>query len=365
MFPSMQERFTSIAQRNEFTSSPKQSSKLPAIIIGVLIVLSLGAFVILATKNNKKQQSEDINNSGESQNTASTSLSETTIKTTTSDENTSSETGKVDHTLFTQSDQNVGDETVTGSKIQKVETSQEDGFYRITFPIDEGTSFPYATASIKTSSKLIQFTVKGIDADNSGISVGNGKDVTNSVVSTIFHEVTGEANTSKYSIGIKKTTNFYLHTLDNPQKIVLDIEEQTIDDGTPQTFSFSQDPQSITGDASGNVITVSGLSYSDQGDVFRILLRLGSTGTGTLPNASASIVDYEGGKAIKVEISNLSSDFAAQNNYNQAMNDKSVSGMVATYTSHVSTYYIKLKALHDYQLYYRTAPTQLIIDIKH
>jgi hypothetical protein len=365
MSTSMQERFTSIAQERNFRSSPKQTSKVPAIVIGSLILLSLGAFVVLATKNNKKQ-SENTNNGEENQDTVATSSVEATVTTTTkSEENTPSETGKVDHTLFTQNDQNVGDETVTGAKIQKVETSKEDGFYRITFPIDGSTSFPYATASIKTSSKLIQFTIKGIDSDNSGISVGNGQDITNSVVSTIFHEVTGEANTSKYSIGIKKTTNFYLHTLDNPQKIVLDIEEQTIDDGTTQTFSFSQDPQSIVGDASGDVITVSGLSYSNQGDVFRILFRLGTTGTGTLPNVGASIVDYEGGKAIKVEISNLSSDFAAQNNYNQAMNDKSVSGMVGSFSSHVSTYYIKLKALHDYQLYYRTAPTQLIIDVKH
>ncbi|MBU0976738.1 hypothetical protein KJ918_08135, partial [Patescibacteria group bacterium] len=185
-----------------------------------------------------------------------------------------------------------------------------------------------------------------------------------SVVSTIFHEVTSEENTSRYSIGVKQETGFYLHTLSSPTRVVLDIQEQDVENGDSEEFEFSQGAQSFSGNANGNVITISGLSYSNQGSVFRIIFRLGTIGTGSIPAASAEIVDFEGGKAIKLIMSNMSSDWAAQGNYNEDYTDSAVTGMKGSFSSNTSTYYIGINGSRDYKLYYRSAPAQLIVDVK-
>src|SRR5690606_34220810 len=129
------------------------------------------------------------------------------------------------------------------------------------------------------------------ESDGSGINPGNGVDLTDSVVSTIYREIITEEKVSKYSIGIKKVTGFFLHTNDDPKQIILDVEEQTVENGDGEEFAFSKEEQSFTGNASGNVITVSGISYSRQGSIFSLVLKLGTIGTGTIPQAEAEIID--------------------------------------------------------------------------
>ncbi|MFC1780117.1 hypothetical protein ACFLY9_00260, partial [Patescibacteria group bacterium] len=268
---------------------------------------------------------------------------------------------------FSTNDQNIGGESVSDVVVGEMEQKGYEGFLRIIFNIDSDSEIPYTTATLNASSNLISLKIKGIQDDNSGINPGNGADVTGSVVSTIFHNVTSEENTSYYSIGVKADTGFYLHTLSDPARIVLDIEEQEVEDDNGQEFAYSKDSQSIEGDTTENAITMAGMSHSDQVSegAFRILFRLGSVGTGIIPSTTAEIVDYDGEKAIKLVISNMHSDFIASDNYDQEFGNYGVSGMKGSYESNTSTYYIVLKGgERDYKLYYRTAPAQLIVDVK-
>jgi len=244
----------------------------------------------------------------------------------------------------------------------KLSTSGYEGFFRITFEVESEEEFPYTVAELSSGS--ISLKIVGVVEDSSGISPGNDADVTGSVVSRVFHEVTSQEKTSWYLVGIKEETGFYLHTLEDPKRIVLDVKEQEVENGDGQEFSFSTGPQSIDGDASGNVVKIDRLSYSNQGDVFRVIWRLGTIGTGSIPDATAEIVDYEGGKAIKLVLKNIYNDFPAGQGYDQTYTDRAVTGLIGNYSSNISSYHIKLSSQREFKLYFESAPTQLIVDVK-
>lgn len=362
----MAETYTSISQSRGVTLiGSKKSNKGVAVVAGVLIVATIVGFLYVMSRNKDKSEPQS-------------GLEETTQETTTIDsdktpeeieevdasekESDSNAEETPDDTNFTTDDQEVGDETVEDAKVGKFSSTSYEGFFRVTFEITSDGEFPKATAELGSGS--ISLKIVGLTEDKSGISPGNDADVTGSVVSRIFHEVTSQEKTSWYLIGIKKETSFYLHTLEDPKRIVLDVQEQEVENGDGQEFAFSTDSQTIDGDASGNVVKIDGLSYSNQGDVFRIIWRLGTIGTGMIPDADAEIIDYEGGKAIKLVIKNIYNDFPAGGGYDQTYTDRAVKGLVGSYSSNISTYHIKLSSQREYKLYFESAPAQLIIDVK-
>lgn len=381
----MPEKFSTISQsrvRARYNLNKEEDTSGRKIIIGIfvalVVVIGIGAIILLAkgkksdsgTSNESQQETptettaDETGGDQDAETTEDTNNeTESATDTTTQDNGTSTDGIPVDAD-FSAQNQQVGDATVIDAEITKLTKTSNTGFYRLEFTIESSTDFPLTTAELKSATNSIKLKVVGITADDSGINPGNASDVTDSVVSTVFHEVTSEANTSIYQIGIKATTDFYLHTLNSPKRIVLDIKEQAVTDGDGQEFAFSTNPQTIIGNASGNIIYMSGVSYSNQGTVFRIIYKLGTIGSGTIPNATAEITDYEGGKAIKVVISNMNSDFAASGNYDVTYSDKAVSGMKGSFSGGTSTYYIKLTSVREYQLYYRTAPAQLLVDVK-
>ncbi|MDD3647981.1 MAG: hypothetical protein PHS44_05805 [Candidatus Dojkabacteria bacterium] len=371
--PANPQRFTSYSSRSRVSPDGTKKTFSPTLIIVIfsLIILSLGAFFILTSKGKEDSQGEESATSStttestkEEDETDQTQEEEAneTIDTSDKEEDGEAEDGASSED-FSQSDQQVGDKSIKAVTIVSLDHKAYDGFLRIVFELDSDEA-SLVTSNLNTSSNLISLKFKGISSDNSIVSTGNGLDLKGSVVSTIFHEVTSEENTSRYSIGVKKATGFYLHTLSDPTRVVLDIQEQDVENGDSEEFSFSQESQSFEGNAGGNVITISGLSYSNQGSVFRIIFRLGTVGTGSIPAASAQIVDFEGGKAVKLVMSNMSSDWAAQGNYDEDYTDSAVTGMKGSFASNTSTYYIRINGSRDYQLYYRTAPAQLIVDVK-
>jgi len=372
------QRYSNMARTRRSLNSPNKSNTITFIVVIALLGISVFGFILLSRSN--KNEDEDTENYDNTPESSQTSILTTTSTTQTNDDE-ETENENIDVTEksddndaeespsdedFKKDNQTIGSESVTEVKITEFKQEGFENFIRIIFTVDSKSEFPYTTASLVTGSNLISLKIKGISEDKSGITRGTGSDVTGSVVSTIFHEVTSEAGLSWYKIGVKVETSFYLHTMDNPKRIVLDVKEQTVENGNGTEFNFSKEAQTITGDASGNVISVVRLSHSDQPSegIFRIILGLGTIGTGSIPNVNASIVDYTGGKAIKLEISNLYSDFASQGNYNQTYGNRAVSGMEGSYSSNTSTYYIRLTSEREYKLYYRKAPAQIIVDVK-
>jgi hypothetical protein len=367
----MIQKFTMQSGVRTYPSHP--ASKFSIVKLAVFVVLILvviGGFIWLLGKFSKKGEKKQDQNTNQTEATTTTTTTQEIVEEDTSNKDTEQTTDSTAEAApkesdFTKNNQQIGSDSVTDVKITGLTNQKYEGFYRITLSIETTGDFPLTTAVLQPTSNQITLSISGISEDKSGLTPGNRKDITESVVASIFREITSEQNTSKYIIGIKKLTGSYLHTLDSPKRIVLDVQEQAVENGDGAAFAFSQEAQTITGDASGNVITISGLSYSSQSDAFRIIFRLGSVGTGTIPSATAEIVDYAGGKAVKLEIFNLYSDFPGKNNYNQTYNDKAVSALEGSFASNKSTYYIKLKSLRDYKLYYSTAPAQLIVDVKY
>ena len=362
------------SRRPMSTKSNKSSASTMIVVFGLIAVSVVGFFWLI----NSNKDSKTENEASETQDTIEEDQAESGNDEPSSDEETqedidvsdkSSDTDANDAPLdenFSTSDQTIGDESAANAKITGFDHEAYEGFLRIIFTIESDDGLPLTTASLVQDSHLINMKITPINEDKSGITRGTGFDVTGSVVSTVFHEVTSEENLGWYKIGIKETTNFYLHAIEDEKKIVLDIQEKEIENGNGEEFEFSTESQSFTGDAEGNVITVSGLSHSDQPSegVFRIILRLGTIGGGTIPSANGEIVDYEGGKAIKLEVSNMYSDFAAEDNYTEEYGNKAVSGVSGSFSENTSTYYIKITSEREHKLYYREAPAQLIVDVK-
>jgi len=353
----------------------KSSTSTMIIVIGLIAVSVIGFIWLINTnkssEDNKAEVSEEQSSGNETSEKTHESEEEAEAEPEAEDidvsdksDDTEASEAPLDENYSTD-DQTIGDEAITGAKISGFDQEAYEGFLRIIFTIESESGIPHTTANLVTDANMINMKINGLDSDESGITRGTGFDVTGSVVSTIFHEVTGEEHLGWYKIGIKESTNFYLHTLDE-EKIILDIQEKEIENGNGEEFEFSTESQGIEGDADGNVITVSGLSHSDQPSegVFRVIFRLGSIGTGSIPSASAELVDYEGGKAIKLEISDMYSDFAAEDDYTEDYGNKAVAGMVGSFSENVSTYYIKITSESEYKLYYRSAPAQLIVDVK-
>ncbi len=375
----MAQKYSELAKsRKAALKESQDSSSSKLIIVVALVILSIGGFIWLIGngKSNEEdyQEEEDTQEGAEEEailedneeemdvsDVAEEDIEEVDVSDKESD--STAEDAPTDSD-FSQEDQTVGEESVSGVKLAEIEQLGYEGFFRIVFVIEDGGSLPYTQATLYTSSNMISVKMRGIDEDTSGIKTGNVSEITGSVVSTIFHEVTGEENLNWYKIGIKAETEFYLHTIEGTSKIVLDIKEQDVENGDGQEFVFSQESQSIEGDASGSVITISGLSHSGQSDVYRIILRLGTIGTGTIPNATSKIVDYEGGKAIKLVVENIYNDFPSSIDYDESYANTAVRGVKCTYASNVSTYYIRIGSVRDYKLYYMNAPTQLIVDVK-
>lgn len=365
----MAEKFTSITgsfgSKEAFSKGKKKTSPAATALVVVLILLSLGAFLWFANKGGTQEQQEEVEEHvPEEADQEVLGETEEELEEEPAMIEEEEEPVSFDDSDFSQDNQQVGEEGVTDIKISKINKSGNNNYYSLEFVLEGSDKIPYTTASIKANSNLITFKISGVTEDKSGIKPGDGIDIENSVVSKVFHEVSSEGNIAHYSVGIRSLTSFYLHTLSGPTRIVLDVLEQEVEGGDGQEFQFSTGAQNIEGNASGNVILVNGLNYSDQGSAFRIIWKLGTIGTGTIPNVTGEIVDFEGGKAIRLVVNNVYSDFPAENNYDQNYTHSIVKGVKGSFASHTSTYYIRLASVREYKLYFMSAPAQLIVDVK-
>lgn len=365
----MSKKYTAMASRRREVVSPQKSNST-SIIIVVIVIFSVVGFIWLLSRNGEEdevavseQEQEEETGEVEGEEVDSSGEEEEIVVDVTEKESDSDAFDIPESENFSTDAQSIGEEGGDNVNITNLDQTGYEGFYRLVFTI-EGSTLPYTTTNIDLSTNSINLVFNSINNDKSNIAPGNGADVSGSVISTVFHEVTSEEYTAKYVIGVKEETGFYLHTTSDPLRIIVDIQEQDVANGDGEEFAFSTDPQTIEGDATGNEIKINGLSHSNQSDVFRIIWRLGTVGTGTVPNAETELVDYEGGKAIELVISSLSNDFPAQNNYDETYTSNAVTGLKGSFLANVSTYYIKLTSQREYQLYYRTAPAQLIVDVK-
>ncbi len=354
-------KFSSLTSKNDFSLNPKKRPpyiKIAAVAVVAILVFA-GMVFILFSVTGDEEPTENQPQESQTTQTTSTKTEKTTSPTTAEEESE-----ELDN--FSTENQEIGSKSVKNVSISNFEGTSEEGSYSISFILDSD-KIPQTTAVLQESTNVIDLTFSGVSSDNSGIAAGGAYDISDSIVSSIYHHVKSGKNTSKYSIGIKEETSFRLYSESDPTRVVLEIKEKDVKDKNGKDFEFSTKKQTVKGTASGNVVTLENLAHvgvSGEG-VFRFIWSVDTIGDGKIPNASAQIVDYKNGKAIKLVMNNMASDFAASDDYNVKYDDNAVKHLKGSYSSGVSTYYILLTSKRDFKLYYRKAPAQVIVDVKY
>jgi len=391
----MPQKFTELTRdrnfRMENINKPQSSSKFKILLILGIVFIFIGGTIILLTRNTSKDDNNEINNNDtnnevEENNEINNEEENNDIENNEIDnneiENNDIENNDIEEeeeepvddseavdppteANFSQSDQQTGTDGVSGVTINAIEINSYSNFYRITIPVS-GTSAPKATVRLSKPTNAIQLKIYGVSSDKSGINTVGFKMDEDSIVNSVYHDTISETGVESYYVGLRADTSFYIHTIEDPLSIVLDVKEIDFTLKEMPEFAMSQSAQTITGNVSSNVISMSKISRSSQPSegVFRIAFLLASATDSNVPNASASIVDFEGGKAVKLEISNMASDFAGSGNLDQTYGDSAVIGMKGSFSGGKSTYYIKLTSLRDYKLYYLDGPSILLVDVK-
>jgi hypothetical protein len=277
---------------------------------------------------------------------------------------------------FKKSDQTVGAESEDQFSIQSFKTESYDKFFRLLFEVSSsGTnSYPLVTATYNEDSNSIDLAFKGIVNDNSGLEFEVPQKVEGSVVTSITRRATSEEDVAKYTIGISESTGFYLHTLSDPNRIVVDIKE-TVPTPTPSvtttvtptpdtdsgekpaaphlTNEFSQNKQYIVTTLTANTVSTPKYAFRDFGTYLKITYDL----SGGIPNVSAEL---DGTDLIVVMSNRISSNKSTSvdiNNGNVKTMDVVSSGNTTTYTLHL------IKAA-DYRIYATESPAQFMIEVK-
>lgn len=368
----MAEKFSKMADKKpSFQDNKSQIAWDKVVVVIIVVAFSLLAFyfiVLRDTDNTEPEdtsdqvQQEEIQEEEEEPIVEDETDEEEIIEEDEEDDTEEEVVEEIDMEGFSTGDQELGEESAGEIRLSSFSSSSQDEYLRLEFALEEASDV-YVTASLNNARNGITLKFFNVEEDNTSINVGNSLDIEDSIVSNVFHQITSEENVSIYVVGIYEETPFKLHMLEDSSMLYLDVAERDYENGNGDEFAFSTDAQSFEGNAEGSPIVLSGLSHSNQGGVYRHIFRLGSVGEGTVPAVSAQIVDYEGGKAVKMVMSNMNSDFAAQDNISQDYNDTAVTGLRGSFASSTSTYYIKLTSVREYKLYYRTAPAQVILDV--
>lgn len=138
---------------------------------------------------------------------------------------------------FSLSRQTVG-EPADGLVLRSIRHAPHTGYYRLVFDIAlaEGvvaTSVPHTTASYREHDKSIEVQIAGVRHDltgnrplrtESGEAFGKPVPVDRPPVSHFARELVLDDSLVAYRIQLTRAARFRLHALDNPARIVLDIE---------------------------------------------------------------------------------------------------------------------------------------------
>lgn len=326
------------------------------IILIILVILVIGGFLLFRSPSTEKE-------SDKSEETTTTTLktSSTTVTTNKPNNNTNTD---FDSSNFSTDTQQAGDEDAEDAIITDVKSISNDDYISIEWTF-ESDSIPSSQAELLEGSNVIKVTINNLEEDNSGLSFGENLSVEDSVVSSVIRDIISGTGRSEYSVGIKQTTSFYLRTSSN--KLILDVQEQEIEGQTDNYDNeFSKDQQEITSEVEGDVIWIDRLSFSNQGDVYKIVLDLGSSSSVVVPNVSADLLtsgpsNYE----VRLVVENLYSDYiAGASGYSQDLTDDIVTKIAGNYSNNQSIYSVTLSKEAEYRIYATSSPAQLIIEVK-
>ncbi len=363
---------TNLTNTQSTKSSEGSSPFMKVAIWGVVVLLIAGAVYLL------------INNVMTNKNNGSVTPTPTVTPTEEAEEPETITASKLDSSLaesapkdsdFKKADQTLGEASEDQFTIQSFKTESYDKFFRLVYEVSSSgdTAFPLVSATYNTGSNSIDLAFKGVINDNSGLEFEVPQKVEGSIVTSITRRATSEENVAKYTIGISEEAGFFLHSLTDPNRVVVDIQEPAVTPTpsvtttvtpTPSTSGekpaaphltneFSKDKQYIVTTLTTNTVSTPKYAFRDFGTYLKITYDL----SGGIPNVVGEINGNDLIITMSNRITNNKTSTVEINNGNVTTMDVVSSGNTTTYTIHL------VKA-SDYRIYATESPAQFMIEIK-
>ncbi len=120
--------------------------------------------------------------------------------------------------------QQVG-ELTDGLILEDIRHTDHKDYYRIVFDFGEAKVVPFTTAEFWPSARLIKLFIGGVRRDFTGNKAEEPIIVNDEVVASYTREITYDDSSAAYTIALNRDAKFYLHALENPVRIIVDIEK--------------------------------------------------------------------------------------------------------------------------------------------
>lgn len=303
------------ATKRGSSSTNDSSDKIVKVLVWVVVVVLVAVVIYLLINNLRSTQTVEDEPVAEVADEPVQSTSIIAAKLSSSLAESAPESTDYDMT-----DQTVGSESEDNFTIESFKTESYDKFFRFIFEVSsDGTSdYPMVDGEYKSSSIAIDFM--GIVSDSAGLTAGNLQQVEGSVVDSFERTLSSGENVYSFTIRIDEESGYFMHLLEDPNRVVIDVMEpeeiETTEDGTSTddaetedatapttntlTNEFSKTQQFIVTDQTANTIYVTKFAYQDSGTALSYVLDL----AGGIPNANAKLVDTNGVFTLVVTMEN-------------------------------------------------------------
>ncbi len=244
--------------------------------------------------------------------------------------------------------------------LEEVEGQPYTDFYRTIFKFEnedgDEAGTPLSEITYKEGTQEIEITFRNVNADNTGILLGEVFPVENSILVSVVKSMRSSGTDLVYKLKLEEETKYYAQMDGNT--IIIDvlestevIEDELLEDSEVQD-EISQSTTDIKSEATGLVAGIKGYSYDDYNDKFVYQLKLSNA---NIPNVSSVIKTEDGAKKLYVTIENLVFDGIASNDeYGEVdfttQGVKNVTTLTSSYENGVSTYVFDLSGDVEYKI---------------
>lgn len=279
---------------------------------------------------------------------------------------------------FATDSQSVGSETTDEFTLDSVSVESYEEFLRIVFAVTSNGSDKFPLTQAVLENEEITVTLNNISEENTEIGAGEEQEIIGSVVTGILHSVSANEGEQQFVIRLDSETGYYLHLLEEPNRIIIDVAEPKEDTTTEEpttetpeeptgeettgkpttvtlTNEFSKNPQWVVSEVTGNTVTTTKYQWQDFGTYVKITYDL----SGGIPNVEAEL--DEEAKELTVVMSNRVAKNASST---IEINHGNVTTMDAVTAGNISTLTIHLVKSSDYRIYATEGPDKFIIEVK-
>ncbi len=283
-------------------SSEKKKSPLLVILLTLLILGGLIFGVYKMVTANKPVEQDNANNVIDDldEDADEEDVDEEVIVEDDTDEDTSEDDDTVDFSLYSETNQSVGQSSNEARyTLKEILDSQESGYHKFTFVMEGksgATDEPNVTARYVSSLGSIRIDLNGTTTDSAGIPYQDSRKIDKDGISVLYHNVSSDQTEELYDIGVSASTPFYIYTTGVSTglwNVVVEVKysgksDVTVDLGAT---AYSKTAQTISGGTKSDGAKVSSYTYSASGGILTVVWNVSGSTSKPIPNATAG---YDG-----------------------------------------------------------------------